>query len=153
LHRKGLIHTPEQEGLYQEKKLINIISIGGVTSYVDLYQDHPSMIFCFFLTAGHLPHSTLVADRNFLTAEAKNVYNYSRNFSVRGMPHRRNSYVFFFFSWPERERDRRSQVSLSFVSLSFTLYFTLVGGAIRPTVGRPHGSTIVVFFSVQLELV
>ncbi len=111
------------------------------------------MIFCFFLTAGHLPHSTLVADRNFLTAEAKNVYNYSRNFSVRGMPHRRNSYVFFFFSWPERERDRRSQVSLSFVSLSFTLYFTLVGGAIRPTVGRPHGSTIVVFFSVQLELV
>jgi hypothetical protein len=47
--------------------------------------------FLFFLTAGHLPHSNLVADQDFLTAEAKNAYNYSRNFSVREMPHRRNS--------------------------------------------------------------
>ena len=46
---------------------------GGVTLYVDLYQDHPSMIFHLFLTAGHLSHSILVADQDFLTAEAKNV--------------------------------------------------------------------------------
>ncbi len=76
------------------------------------------MIFCFFLTAGHLPHSTLVADQKFLTAQAKNVYiiveiSRSEKCPIVGTP-----MFFSFFSWRERERDRRSQVSLSFVSLS-----------------------------------
>jgi hypothetical protein len=80
------------------------------------------MIFHLFLTAGHLSHSTLIADQDFLTAKAKNVAYSSRNFLVRSKTLRRNSNVFFFyFSWREKERDRCSQVSLSFVSLSFTL--------------------------------
>jgi hypothetical protein len=68
---------------------------GGVTLYVDLYQDQPSMIFHLFLTAGHLSHSTLVADQDFLTAEAKNVAYSSRNFLVRSKTLLRNSNVFF----------------------------------------------------------
>ena len=36
---------------------------GGVTSYVDLYQDHPSMIFRLFMTAGHLSHSMYSSSR------------------------------------------------------------------------------------------
>jgi hypothetical protein len=62
------------------------------------------------------------------------------------MPHRRNSYVFFLlFLAGEGEGQTLSSLSLFCLSL-LTLYFTLVGGAIRPIAGRPHGSTIVGFF-------
>ncbi len=93
---------------------------GGVTSYVDLYQDHPSMIFCLFMTAGHLSHSTLVADQDFLTAEEKNVAYSSRNFSVRSKTLRRNS---CFFSSFLGRRGRRTDAlkSLSLLSLSLLL--------------------------------
>jgi hypothetical protein len=88
----------------------DMVVIGGVTSYVDLYQDHPSMIFCLFLTAGHLSHSTLVADQEFLTAEAKNVAYSSRNFSFRSKTLCRNSNVFSSFLAGRR----RGTDSLSF---------------------------------------
>jgi hypothetical protein len=95
-----------------------------VTSYVDLYQDHPSMIFCLFLTTRHLSHSTLVADQDFLTAEAKNVAYSSRNFSVRSKTLPRNSNVFFLlFLAGEGEGQMLSSLSLFCLSL---FYYSLI---------------------------
>ena len=67
----------QRDGRREKMMEVVCVVVRGVTLYVDLYQDHPSMIFCLFMTAGHLSHSTLVADQDFLTAEEKNVA-YSR---------------------------------------------------------------------------
>jgi hypothetical protein len=53
------------------------------------------MIFCLFLTAIHLSHSTLVGNQDFLTTKAKNVAYSSKNFLVRSKTLCRNSNVFF----------------------------------------------------------
>ncbi len=96
---------------------------GGVTSYEELYQDHPGMIFCLFLTAGYLSPSTLVANQDFLTAEAKHVAYSSRNFLVRSKTLRRNSNVFFpsFLGGRGRETDALKSLSLLILSLSLLL--------------------------------
>ncbi len=92
-----------------------------MASYVDLYQDHPSIIFHLFLTAGHLSHSTLVADQDFLTAKAKNVAYSSRNFLVRSKTLRRNSNVFFSSFLGGRRKGTDALKSLSLLSLSLLL--------------------------------
>jgi hypothetical protein len=79
------------------------------------------MIFCLFMTPGHLSHSTLVADQDFLTAEEKMLPTLVGISWSEARPFVGTPMLFFFFPWQERERDRRSQVFLSFVSLSFTL--------------------------------
>ncbi len=80
------------------------------------------MIFCLFLTARHLLHSTLVADQDFLTAEAKNVAYSSRNFLVRSKTLCRNSNVFFLlFLAGEGEGQMLSSLSLFCLSLFYSL--------------------------------
>ncbi len=81
------------------------------------------MIFNFFLTAGHLlSHSTLVADQDFLTAEAKNVADSSRNFQVRSKTFCRNSNVFFlYFLVGEGQGQMLSSLSLFCLSLFYSL--------------------------------
>jgi hypothetical protein len=90
--------------------------------YVDLYQDHPSMNFCLFMTARHLSHSTLVADQDFLTAEENNVAYSSRNFLVRSKTLCRNSYVFLLlFLAGEGEGQTLSSLSFFCLSLSYSV--------------------------------
>jgi hypothetical protein len=80
------------------------------------------MIFCLFLTIAHLSHSTLVADQDFLTAEAKNVAYSSRNFSVRSKTLRRNSNVFsLLFLAGEGEGQMLSSLSLFCLSLFYSV--------------------------------
>jgi hypothetical protein len=67
-----------------------------------------------------LSHSTLVADQDFLTAEAKNVAYPSRNFLVRSKTLRRNCNVFFSFLGG-RGRETDALKSLSLLSLSLLL--------------------------------
>jgi hypothetical protein len=80
------------------------------------------MIFCLFMTAGHLSHSTQVADQDFLTAEEKNVAYSSRNFLVSCKTLRRNSYVFFLlFLAGEGEGQMLPSLSLFCLSLFYSV--------------------------------
>jgi hypothetical protein len=107
------------------------------------------MIFCLFLTAGHISHSTLVADQDFLTAKAKNVVYSSRNFLVRSKTICRNSNVFSSFLG-RRGRGTDALKSLSLLSLSLLLSnCPQYGEPLDQPPEDPRGlSTLVDFFLV-----
>jgi hypothetical protein len=85
------------------------------------------MIFCLVLTAGHLSHSTLVADQVFLTAEAKNVAYSIRNFLVRSKTLRRNGNFFLLFLVGEGEGQMLSSLSIFCLSLFYSVIHLSMG--------------------------